>query len=89
MGESSVEVRVMGDYWELGIPERARFVDRSYLRLWLANDVEVLHNLRIPIQNGNIVQNTDQLTRHDRSSWNMYFVFLDRFNDGTKRITAE
>ncbi len=80
----ALEVQVMGDYWELGIPERARFVDRSYLRLWLANDVEVLHNLRIPIQNGNIVQNADQLTRHDRSSWNMYFVFLDRFNDGNK-----
>ena len=77
-----VEVQEKGGYWELDIPERARFTDRTHLRLWLANEIEVLHNLKIPFQNGQIVQDSDQLKRSDRSAWNMYFVFLDRFKDG-------
>ncbi len=77
-----VEVQEMGAYWELVIPARATFHDRSHFRLWLTNEVEVLHNLTIPLQNGQIVQNRDDLKRSDRSAWNMYFVFLDRFKDG-------
>ena len=77
-----VELRAMGSYWELDIPERAQSFERSHLRLWLANEGEVLHNLRIPLVNGQIIQNTNQLNRRDRSAWNMYFVFLDRFKDG-------
>ena len=81
----AVEVQEMGAYWELEIPARAAFHDRSHLRLWLTNEVEVLHNLTIPLQNGQIVQKRDDLKRSDRSAWNMYFVFLDRFKDGNSQ----
>ena len=77
-----VEPRAMGSYWELDIPERAQSFERSHLRLWLVNKGEVIHNLKIPLFNGQIIQNTTQLNRSDRSAWNMYFVFLDRFKDG-------
>ncbi len=39
----------------------------------------------IPLQNGQIVQKRDDLKRSDRSAWNMYFVFLDRFKDGNSQ----
>ena len=81
----AVEVQEMGAYWELEIPARAAFHDRSHLRLWLTNEVEVLHNMTIPLQNGQIVQKRDDLKRSDRSAWNMYFVFLDRFKDGNSQ----
>jgi glycosidase len=78
-------VQDKGGYWELDIPVRAESIERSHLRLWLVNEIEVLHTLKIPLQKGHVVQDTDLLSRSDRSAWNMYFVFLDRFKDGNSQ----
>ena len=77
-----VEVRDMGTYWAVDVPEQAAEHHRSHIRLWLYSPKEALHGLKIPLHKTNILASYDQLNRKDRAAWNMYFVFLDRFKDG-------
>ena len=79
---SELEVRNTGYYWEIDIPEQAAELSRSHIRLWLSSPTEALHELKLPLQQNQIISSTDQLNRNDRAAWNMYFVFLDRFKDG-------
>ncbi len=69
------------------IPDEARSLERSYIRAWAYNNSEISNDVLIPLQNGEVVENTDQLTRHDFHTWNMYFVLIDRFKDGDEANT--
>ncbi|MBO6523955.1 MAG: alpha-glucosidase C-terminal domain-containing protein [Balneolaceae bacterium] len=72
---------------QVTIPLEAGSLDRSYIRAWAYNDSEISNDVLIPLQNGNVVENTNQLTRHDFHTWNMYFVLIDRFKDGNEANT--
>lgn len=71
----------------VAIPEEAKSLERSYIRAWAYNDSEISNDVLIPLQNGRVIQRTDQLNRHDFHTWNMYFVLIDRFKDGDKTNT--
>lgn len=71
----------------VAIPEEAKSLERSYIRAWAYNESEISNDVLIPLQNGRIIQSTDQLTRHDFHTWNMYFILIDRFKDGDKANT--
>jgi len=40
------------------------------------------NELLIPLNNGKVLDSSEELTRHDFHTWNMYFVLIDRFKDG-------
>lgn len=84
-----LEVQAQNGKAVFQIPEKASKLDRSYLRAWAYNDSEISNDVLIPLQNGKIVGNTNQLTRHDFHSWNMYFVLIDRFKDGNASNTKK
>lgn len=84
-----LEVSIEGKEVTFTVPEESSQKDRSYLRAWAYNDAGVSNDILVPLQNGNVVENTNQLTRHDFQSWNMYFVLIDRFKDGNSSNTKK
>lgn len=71
------------------IPEEGIAKDRSHIRVWAYNDVGMSNDLLIPLDSGRVIMDTEELTRHDYPSWNMYFVLIDRFLDGNPDNTRK
>ncbi|MCE1154593.1 MAG: hypothetical protein LWW91_00465 [Bacteroidales bacterium] len=65
------------------IPVEATRVDRSYFRVWAANRFGVGKEVLIPLHKGKPVTDAGQLTRHDPHTQIMYFMLVDRFNNGS------
>jgi glycosidase len=65
------------------IPVEATRADRSYFRIWAANRFGVGKEVLIPLHKGKPVTDASQLTRHDPHTQIMYFMLVDRFNNGS------
>lgn len=65
------------------IPAEALKVDRSYFRVWAANRYGVGKEVLIPLHKGKPVMESAQLTRRDPHTQIMYFMLVDRFNNGS------
>jgi cyclomaltodextrinase len=66
----------------LTIPEAAKRAEYSIVCIWAYNDVGASNEILLPISNGKIVTDPTALTRFDRESMIMYFLMVDRFNNG-------
>jgi len=66
------------------IPAEARKLQRSYLRVWASNDFGVSNDILIPLENGRVLTDGNQLQRTDKHAQIMYFMLLDRFMNGDK-----
>ena len=84
-----LNVNKEGNTYSFTIPEDALELERSYVRAWAHNEAEISNDVLIPLSKGKVVESTDQLTRHDFHSWNMYFVLIDRFKDGNDANTKK
>lgn len=65
------------------IPIEATKVDRSYFRIWAANRFGVGQEVLIPLYKGKPVSDANQLRRTDPHTQLMYFMLIDRFNNGS------
>jgi glycosidase len=66
----------------ISIPNAARKLERSWLRVWACNEFGVSNDLLIPLNKGNIVSSSRELTREDWEATVFYFMMIDRFNNG-------
>lgn len=73
-----------GNSFEILIPEDAKSMERSFLRIFAVGDENRFNDLLIPLENGNVVSNVKQLNRSDRESQVLYSLMIDRFYDGCK-----
>lgn len=78
-----------GDLYTVQIPNNAKMLDRSYLRAWAYNENSTSNQLLIPLNDGDVLDTENELTRHDFHTWNMYFVLIDRFKDGNEANTRK
>lgn len=67
---------------KLTIPSNAESFKRSYIRVWAFNEHGESNDLLIPLEGSKPVVSTSQLTRADKNSQIMYFLMVDRFNNG-------
>ncbi len=67
---------------KLTIPSNAESFKRSYIRVWAFNEYGESNDLLIPLEGNKPVVSTSQLTRADKNSQIMYFLMVDRFNNG-------
>jgi glycosidase len=65
------------------IPEVAKSQKRSHIRVFCNNEFTSGNDLLIPLQNGKIITDPSLLTRSDFESNILYFMMVDRFNNGT------
>ncbi len=63
-------------------PDISKKFKRSHLRIWAYNDFGVSNDLLIPLKRNYVVSRTNDLTRSDLQSQVMYFLMVDRFNNG-------
>lgn len=66
------------------IPNDAKKIKRSYIRVYGYNTETMTNDLLIPIENGIVVETSDKITRNDKESQIIYFALIDRFNNGKK-----
>ncbi|MEP1033461.1 alpha-amylase family glycosyl hydrolase [Ekhidna sp.] len=66
------------------IPAEARLSQRTTIRLWAYNDEGVSNDVLIPLDKGKVLSSADQVNRNDYESMVMYFLMVDRFNNGNE-----
>ena len=57
---------------------------RSFIRVYALGDGKRLNDLLIPLENGKVVNDVAQLTRHDDQAQVLYSLMIDRFHNGNK-----
>ena len=57
---------------------------RSFIRVYAMGDGKRLNDLLIPLENGKVVSDVAQLTRHDDHAQVLYSLMIDRFHNGNK-----
>ena len=58
---------------------------RSFIRVYALGDGKNLNDLLIPLENGKVVTDAAQLTRHDDQAQVLYSLMIDRFQNGNKK----
>ena len=65
------------------IPTNAKDLDRSLIRFWAFNEAGVSNEVIVPLTYGKPIKDGGDLSRFDRESMIMYFLMVDRFNNGS------
>ena len=58
---------------------------RSFIRVFALGDGKNLNDLLIPLENGKVLAEAAQLTRHDDQAHLLYSLMIDRFHNGNKK----
>jgi len=66
----------------LKVPYDAGKVDRSHIRVYSYNETGLGNDLLIPVHRGEILMDADLLSRSDLQRQIMYFLMVDRFQNG-------
>jgi glycosidase len=77
-------VKVSDQEITLTIPDVAKTAERSIVRLWAYNEEGFSNEMLLPLSNGEMLSTSESLSRNDRESMIMYFLMVDRFNNGDK-----
>jgi len=67
---------------EIQIPVYAQNQDRSFIRVWAYNEAGVSNDVLIPLEKDQVVGQANQLSREDKEANVLYFLMIDRFNNG-------
>lgn len=66
------------------IPGEADKLHRAELRVWAVNEDGVSNDILIPLEKGKIVTDAGRLNRFDKRASTLYFLMIDRFDNGRK-----
>lgn len=78
------EVSVEEKKLTITIPAEATALKRSFLRIWASNEEGISNDVLIPLEQGKVLQQASQLQRSDKEAQVLYFMMVDRFNNGKK-----
>ncbi|MBI5218581.1 MAG: alpha-amylase [Bacteroidia bacterium] len=70
---------------QIQVPENAKKIDRSFIRVWAYDKNGVSNDLLIPLTKGKVVSNSSELTRADLETQIIYFMLVDRFKNGNTK----
>lgn len=68
------------------IPENTKDIARSHMRVFSYNEFGVSNDLLIPLNFNKVVSDISELNRKDYEASSLYFILVDRFNNGDKSI---
>lgn len=66
----------------IALPFEADTMHRSYLRVWIYNEEGLSNDVFVPLENGKPLIEATQIDRSDKNALMMYFLMVDRFEDG-------
>lgn len=67
---------------EIQIPAYAEAIERSFIRVWASNNKGVSNDVLIPLHYDKVLSNPSLITRADKEANILYFLMVDRFNNG-------
>lgn len=76
------------EYVILNIPNQATTLRRSYLRIFYEGTETATNDMLIPLEYGKIITDPTLLEKDDFQHTIMYFMMVDRFNNGNKQNDA-
>ncbi len=68
------------------IPNDAKNIKRSYIRVYGFNKEFATNDLLIPLDYGKVITTTDKIDRDDKEAQIIYFALIDRFCNGNPHI---
>ena len=77
-------VKNEGQQLIVNLPKEAIETDRSFLRIFTANEYGISNDVLIPLQKGKVLNNVADITRFDKHAEAIYFLLVDRFKDGNE-----
>jgi cyclomaltodextrinase len=80
----AIKVVTEGNSISLKIPQKAKMLKRSFIRAIGFNAQGISNDILIPLEYGKVIVDASKLTRSDRQTMIMYFMMVDRFNNGEK-----
>ena len=81
---SLVQSKIENDIITFSIPKAANELNRSFIRVFGANEFGFANDLLIPLENGKVVTSVSQLNRSDKHTQIIYNIMIDRFYNGNK-----
>jgi cyclomaltodextrinase / maltogenic alpha-amylase / neopullulanase len=66
------------------IPKAAENMERSFIRIWSYNKEGASNDLLIPLHKRQVLSNISMLSRDDAEASILYFLMIDRFNNGNQ-----
>ena len=69
----------------LRIPDEAKSIKRSFIRVYAYNQQGISNDILIPLEYGRVLNSTSLLERSDAHTQIMYFMMVDRFYNGDKK----
>ena len=81
---TDTQVKINANSISIKIPSLARRERRSFIRVWAANNEGISNDVLIPLDSGSVLQRAEQLVRQDKEAQVLYFLMVDRFNNGKK-----
>ncbi|WP_203296381.1 alpha-amylase family glycosyl hydrolase [Luteirhabdus pelagi] len=84
---SSENIKSEGNTISIALPDSDS--ERSYVRVYAANEFGRSNDVLLPLENGAIVTDASQLKRTDFHTQIMYFLMVDRFLDGNPKNTKK
>lgn len=67
------------------LPREASELERSYIRVWGVNQYGVSNDILVPLDHGEVLQDFEKITRHDKYANIIYFMLVDRFKNGNPK----
>ena len=84
--KAATEVEVEGQQATITLePAWKESKGRSFIRVYAYADGKKLNDLLIPMENGQVLNDAAQLTRHDDQAQVLYSLMIDRFHNGNKK----
>lgn len=77
---------INNDKISIDIPEAAKQLDQTYIRVYSSNNKGISNDILIPLRNGKVITNASDLSDDDKHKTIMYFMMVDRFKDGNPHI---
>ncbi|MCP4551681.1 MAG: alpha-amylase [Bacteroidetes bacterium] len=68
----------------INLPKSITYQSHAFIRVWAINEHGYSNDLLIPYKDGEIIANIDQINRFDKHAQVLYFMLVDRFNNGNK-----
>ena len=82
----SIPYKLNGNKLKIQIPKNAAKLKRSYIRVWTSNKSGYSNDILVPLNYGKVISDTSEIDRSDKHAQVLYFMLVDRFNNGNTEI---
>ncbi len=82
----SIPTKIIENKIQITIPNIAKSKERSFIRVWACNKNGYSNDILIPLNYGKVISDISEIKRTDKHAQVLYFMLVDRFNNGNKEI---